>query len=922
MPFLVRDILLVSTLYDSFILDEDGRFSDKLLSEYLELHLSSPPRLTRVPTGADALELLMRRPFDLVISMPRIGDMDPPALARAIKEIRPETPVALLAYDRGNTARMSRYIDKLFMWKGDSGTLLALVKSVEDQINVAHDTSQNFVRVMIVVEDSPVYYSSFLPLLYTEIMEQTRSPIAGGIMSLPHNGVQNQNAGFELVEYIRQAVPDLPILLQSAEVNARQEAAKHRVSFADKNSDDLLLSIRRFIRHNCGFGDFVFRLPDGTPVGRATNSVEMKQALATVPAESLWYHTRQNHVSSWLMARGKFVLALELRDKSPTHYQDIESFRIYLVNVFTEFLERRQRGHITEFSRSAHHLGRDFQRLAGGSLGGKGRGVAFIYKLLAKSPIHEKYPDVHILVPRTAVICTDEYDRFMTDNQLRQALTSGMTDADIAAAFIKARISNDVHGDLEALLGEVRYPLAIRSSSLLEDSQFQPFAGVYATHLIPNNDPTMRVRMRQLRRAIKLVYASTWFNAARAYMGAIHHRAEEEKMAVLIQRLVGANYGDRFYPTFSGVAQSHNYYPIRYMEPQDGIAVVALGLGRTVVGGGKALRFSPAHPQILPQMSSPADMLRNTQRQFWALAMSRPRVRVTAEEATTLVECELKTAGEDGALEHIGATYDARQDRVYDTIHRPGVRILNFAGVLKYDRFPLAELLRDVLRLSELAMGCPVEMEFAVNLNVEAGEQPEFAVLQIRPLVTAPINVEHNVEELDADRVLLRSGRALGNGRVEGIEDVVFIGPDRFDNTCTVAMAEEVASINAALVDQARPYMLIGPGRWGTSDRMLGIPVDWSQVSAARIIVEIGMEGFDVDPSQGTHFFHNITSLKVGYLAVDKRREDEALDWAFLEKQKTITDGKYARHVRLEQPLEALVDGRKGVGVVLRADGD
>ncbi|MFT7626237.1 MAG: hypothetical protein ACI9WU_005432, partial [Myxococcota bacterium] len=632
MPFLVRDILLVSTLYDSFILDEDGRFSDKLLSEYLELHLSSPPRLTRVPTGADALELLMRRPFDLVISMPRIGDMEPPALARAIKEIRPETPVALLAYDRTNTSRLAndpnwRYIDKLFMWKGDSGTLLALVKSVEDQINVAHDTSQNLVRVMIVVEDSPVYYSSFLPLLYTEIMEQTRSLIAGGMnhvdrlyrmrarpkillartleegisvyeryrdyvigiitdMRLPNEDVLDADAGFKLIAHIREDQPDLPILLQSAEPTARHKAQINRVAFANKSADDLLLSIRRFIRHNCGFGDFVFRLPDGTPVGRASNSVEMKQALATVPAESLWYHTRQNHISSWLLARGKFSLAIELRDKSPTHYQDIESFRIYLVNVFTEFLERRQRGHITEFHRGAHHLGRDFQRLAGGSLGGKGRGVAFIYKLLAKSPIHEKYPDVHLLVPRTAVICTDEYDRFMTDNELRQQLDPSMDDSEIATLFLKARISNEVHGDLEALLSEVRYPLAIRSSSLLEDSQFQPFAGVYATHIIPNNDPTMRVRLRQLRRAVKLVYASTWFSSARAYMAAIHHRAEEEKMAVLIQRVVGANYGERFYPTFSGVAQSHNYYPIRYMKPEDGIAVVALGLGRTVVGGG------------------------------------------------------------------------------------------------------------------------------------------------------------------------------------------------------------------------------------------------------------------------------------------------------------------------------------------------
>ncbi|MFT7626156.1 MAG: hypothetical protein ACI9WU_005351, partial [Myxococcota bacterium] len=383
---------------------------------------------------------------------------------------------------------------------------------------------------------------------------------------------------------------------------------------------------------------------------------------------------------------------------------------------------------------------------------------------------------------------------------------------------------------------------------------------------------------------------------------------------------VGANYGERFYPTFSGVAQSHNYYPIRYMKPEDGIAVVALGLGRTVVGGGKTLRFSPAHPQILPQMSTPKDMLKNTQRNFFALSMTRPRVRVTLEEETTLIQPDLSVAEEDGTLEHIGATYDVRQDRVYDTIHRPGIKLVNFAGVLKYDRFPLADLLGDVLRLGELSMGCPVEVEFAVNLNVLSGEQPEFAVLQIRPLVTASLNVDISTTDLADGHVLLRSCRALGNGVVDGIQDVVYISPDRFNNLETIAISEEVARVNAQLQEAGKQYLLIGPGRWGTSDRLLGIPVDWPKVSAARIIVETGMEGFDVDPSQGTHFFHNITSLKVGYLAVDDRREDESLDWAWLEKQEVVQDLKYTRHIRLENPLRALVDGRKGIGLVLRIE--
>ncbi len=964
MPFMVREILLVSTLYDSFILDEDGRFSEKLMGEYLELHLSSPPRMTRVASGAAALAKLQERKFDLVITMARISDMNPLEFARAVKDGHPDLPVALLAYDTTVTRHMQGHedwscIDRMFIWKGDSGTLLALVKSVEDMKNAPHDTSLNLVRVLIVVEDSAHYYSSFLPMLYTEVMQQTRSLIAGGInhvdrlyrmrarpkillarnlaeadavfqlyrdyvigiitdLSLPKDGVSDPEAGLKFIRHVRADAPDLPVLLQSLEPTARGLAMMMNVSYANKASDDLLLEISQFIRQNCGFGDFVFRMPDGAPVARASNSIEMKDALEKVPAEALWYHSQHKHISSWLMARGKFRLALKLRDKKPVDYRDIESFRIYLVNVFTEFLERRQRGHIVEFSRRAHHLGRDFQRLGGGSLGGKGRGVAFIYKLLANSDFHRKYPETHILVPRTTVVCTNEYDRFVTDNNIRERLHGVTDDGEIATVFLKSRISNSVHKDLEALLSEVTYPLAVRSSSLLEDSQFQPFAGVYATYIIPNNDKTMRVRLKQLRRAIKLVYASTWTSAARAYMHAINHRVEEEKMGVLVQRLIGTDFGDRFYPTFSGVAQSYNYYPIRYMRPEDGIAVVALGLGRTVVSGGKTLRFSPAHPQILPHMSNPQDALRNTQTNFYALAMTRPRVRVTHKEEDTLVQPDLSVAEQDGALATIGATYSPAEGRVYDTIYRPGARLVNFAGVLKYNKFPLADLLTDILELGEAGMGCPVEMEFAVNLNVPPGERPEFAVLQIRPLVTSPVNAETDIDGVDEQKVLLRSGRALGNGAVEGIRDIVYVVPERFDKLNTIEIAEEVARINHSLVDQARPYVLIGPGRWGTSDPLLGVPVDWVQVSAARIIVETAMEGFDVDPSQGTHFFHNITSLRVGYLAVDDRKEAEHIDWDWLHEQKLVTELKYVRHVRIKKTVRALVDGKTGRGAVLR----
>ena len=966
MPYLVRDVLIVSPAYDRFNLDEDGRLAERILTEYLEQHLVGPPRIHHVHTAARALELLARDRFELLITMARLPDMPAAELARRAKVTCPGLSVALIAYDAVWAATLDSHtdresIDRVFVWKGDPNMLLGIVKCIEDMRNVDHDTQVHLVRVIVLVEDSPAHYSAFLAMLYAEVLQQSRALIAAGMnhldrlyrrrarpkillattyeeaialckryedyilavitdMNLPRSGVSDPRAGLDLIAWLRSEKPDIPILLQSAEPEDREHAHRRlRVSYAHKDSGELLAAVRGFLRLHCGFGPFVFRDEAGSEVGRADDLWAMRQILRQIPGDVLKYHGGRHHFSNWLFARGEFLLGVELRQKHVRDFEDTSALREYLIGRFTTFLELRHRGQITEFSRSPHHLGRDFVRLAGGSLGGKGRGVAFLYKLLEATPrIRTKYPEVRIIVPRTAVICTDQFDAFVAENDLPSRIRDA-DDAHIAQAFLQSRISEEIHRDLGSLLEEIRYPLAVRSSSLLEDSEFRPFAGVYNSFMLPNNAPELRIRLKQLRRAIKLVYASTFLSNARAYRHAVAHSAEEEKMAVLIQRLVGTDYGKRFYPTFAGVAQSVDYYPLEGMQPEDGVALVALGLGRTVVEGGRALRVPLSRPNALPDMSTPAAALRATQRDFFAVAMDRPNAIIEPDGEDTLVRSSLDAAEADGTLRHVGATYVAENDRIYDTIHRDGVRLVNFARVLKQRSFPMAAILKDVLALGKAGFGGPVEVEFAANLDVPSGSRPELAVVQIRPIVTTRLGSDTRADGADEDLVVVRSKRAMGDGVMRDIRDIVLVPPERFDRNATTVIADEVGRINAALMASARPYLLIGPGRWGTKDRHLGIPVTWPQVSGARVIVETQGAALRADPSQGTHFFHNITSLRVGYLTVDAARKGEYLDWDWLLGQPVESRHRHALHVHLHAPLEVVLDGRTGCAVILRA---
>lgn len=965
MPFLVKDILLVASPYDRFILEEDGRFADRLLSQYVEMDLSTPPHFDHVPTAGEAFERLDRHPYDLVLTTPHCAGLTPLQLASRISHSHPEMPVVMLTYDRTDAEFYSQHgraqgLDQVFLWTGDPRMLVALVKSVEDQRNVDHDTRQGDVRVILVVEDSPAFYSSYLPIIYNEVLSQVSSLLAERInerdrhqrmrarpkillarnyeegvelfqryheyllgticdMRFPRHGEPDDQAGLHYIRLLREQEPDVPVLLQSSQAEHRKLAERLRVHFADKNSPELLKHLRRFMRSDFGFGPFIFRLPPKSgeaprEVGRAKNMREMLEGLRTVPLESLRYHGERNHISNWLMARSEFALALEVRPRRVSDFGSEEALRHYLVEAFAAFLERRQRGEISEYARGGD-FDRDFIRLGTGSMGGKARSIAFVSHQLAEDPIHGDFPEVRIAAPRTAVVCTDWYDRFCERDQLRERALAASDDEQVVRLFLEQHLDWELVGDLRAFLERVTYPLAVRSSSLHEDSEFQPLAGLYQTWMLPNDAPSLEQRLEELSRAIRRIYSSVFTGEARRYLEANGLRVEEEKMAVVLQRLVGRRHGDRFYPDFAGVAQSHNFYPMGYMKPEDGIASVALGFGQSIVEGRRALRFCPRHPQLLPQIASPTDALRLSQRHFYALDLSTEGRTNELDDHANLVLLDLETAEADGTLEPLASTYVAENDTVYDTIHRPGPRIVSFAGVLKHERFPLAKTLTKLLELWRRGMGTEVEMEFAVAL--EDGTKPaELAVLQLRPLVVAAEEALVDLERVAG--VPLVASAALGNGVIRDLRHVVYIDPRHFDFAHSTEVAAVVGRVNHQLAARHEGYVLIGPGRWGTADPWLGLPVAWRQVSSARVIVEVEQADSHIDPSQGTHFFHNLTALRTGYFTVDLAATDDLVDLDYLDSLPALVEEKGLRQVALPEPVTAYIDGRSRRGVVLR----
>ncbi len=963
MPNLVKDVLLVASPYDRFILEEDGRFADRLFSQYAEMDLAVPPRFDHAPAARVALERLDEDRFDLVLTTPHCADLSPLELAARVRERHPGTPVAMLTYDRADALTYSslprsKGLDQVFLWTGDPRLLVTLIKSVEDLLNVDHDTEKGRVRVIVVVEDSPAFYSSYLPLIYTEVLTQVQALLAERLnerdrafrrrarpkillarnfeegeelvrkyqryllgticdMRFPRLGQMDPDAGLRFIRLVRAAQPDVPVLLQSSQSEHASLAAELKVHFADKSSPDLLQIVRTFIRKNFGFGSFVFVDPTSLEeVDRADDLPGLLEAVRRVPPEVLRFHAAKNHVSNWLMARAEFELALEVRPKKVSDFDDTEAMRRYLAEVFSEFLEREQRGEVAEFDRSRGAAGREFTLLGSGSMGGKARGIAFIRKLLAGHPVHAKYPNVRIFVPRTTVLCTDLFERFVEAGGLGRRALDASSDEEIVRLFLAQPLAPDLMEDLAAILAQIPQPLAVRSSSLQEDSESQPLAGLFKTFMLPNSAASPEVRLVQLSQAVRLIFACVFATASRNFLEAHSMRVEEEKMAVILQRMVGRRHGEVFYPDFAGVAQSYNFYPIGYVQPKDGIATVALGLGQTIVEGRRALRFSPRYPGVLPQMPDPATALRTTQRDFYALDLTEPERPPSLDDRASLVRLPLEEAERHGTLEAVGATYSAENNAVYDTIYRPGTRLVTFAGVLKHGRFPLAPLLEDLLALGEEGMGTAVEMEFAVSLG-EAQAKPELAVLQLRPLV-ARGEVEVELGESGAAGLPLLAGPALGNGVWRGVRDVVYVHPQRLDLARSRQVADALERINHRLEREQRPYLLLGPGRWGTADPWLGIPVGWRQVAGAVVICELQVPGLRIDPSQGTHFFHNLMSLRLAYFSIDVADPGQLADLAWLESLPAEEEIGQARHVRLAEPLAVAVDGRVRRGLVVR----
>ncbi|HTP67694.1 MAG TPA: PEP/pyruvate-binding domain-containing protein [Dongiaceae bacterium] len=965
MPFRVQNILLVSSLYDSFILREDGRLNELLVSESQELHLQQIPRITHVSSCREALERAKADPrFNLIVTNLEVGDMNAAQLAREIKAAGLDVPVVVLAYDYREIKKFVAKnpvtdIEKIFLWQGTPRVLIAIVKYIEDRRNVEHDASMMGVPVVLVVEDNIRYYSSFLPLMYTELISQTRRVIQEGVnlahklmrmrarpkillssnfeeayafavryqehllgivsdVEFPWGSTLNADAGFELARRVRELVPDLPIVLQTSRTAFRQQAYAEGYSFLRKRSPTFLRDLRKLLTQEFAFGDFVFRTADKAEVARATDLNSLEEYLRTVPIESVAYHGQRNHFSRWLTARTEAALAQKLRPRKVSDFASVEDLRQNLINSIAEYRREQSDVLIGDFKPAAMQIGGSyFLRIGSGSLGGKARGLAFVRHLLHKKRFAKRFPNVNVTVPPAVVIATDVFDKFLAENSLLDFAVHETDDAEIQQRFLDANLPAGLIQDLRVFLAEARFPIAVRSSSLLEDSQYQPFTGVYETYMLANHQEEDEFRFRQLSDAVKLVYASTFSRHAKAYVRATPFRLEEEKMAVILQQVVGSTFGTRFYPDFSGVTRSRNFYPVPPMAFEDGIAAVALGLGRTVVNGGKCLSFCPRYPANLVQFSSAEDFLNESQTEFWALSLDAQSGNGSGSNLHE-VTFTLDVAEKDGTLDAVGSTYSADNDRITDGLGREGVRLVTFAPILHYGTFPLAALLDQLVKDGEGAFGQPVEIEFAVKLSRRPSELAQFGFLQIRPLVLSHETEEMHMEGVERGVILAQSNKVLGNGRVANLEDIVVVDSQRFERAQSQEVARHVAYFNAKLAGENRPYLLIGVGRWGSTDPWLGIPVEWDEISGARVIVEAGFRDFRVTPSQGSHFFQNLSAFRVGYFTVNPDLGEGTVEWDWLGQQPALEERGCVRHVRLTAPVTVLMNGHTGAGVILK----
>ena len=965
MPVRMREILLVATIYDAFTLEQDGLISEMIFTEFYQLNLFHAPRITSASSDEEAMDKLTTRHFDLVIIISRVHRSDSCELSARIKGRFPNMPVLLLLNDNAGIGALTRnnelrnHFDNVFVWNGNCEIFLAMVKYIEDKINVFNDTRIGHVRVILLVEDSLRYYSRYLPLLYTEIMKQTQRLVneeqsdelkkvlrrrarpkvllastyeeALSIMenfrdyllcvisdvAYPRGGKLEDTAGVELIRELKRTNQDLPVLLQSSDPKNEQVANELGVGFIHKDSERLARNLTNFFYHSLGFGDFVFRSEDGREIVRASTLEDLKGKLNQVPASTITYHASRNHFSAWLMARGEIQIARVVYKAKVADFNNPEELRSFLINVGEYIKTLKTRGKVIPFDETFIKGENQIFRLSEGSLGGKGRGIAFVNSLLTNSDLAEQIPEVSIKIPRTAVIGIDEFSSFLDRNNLLPLIQAKGDFETLKRRFLMGSFSAELTGKLRRFLDYFTAPLAIRSSGLLEDSLSHPLSGLYQTFFLPNNHPDGTVRLNQLLEAIKLVYASVYSKAARAYFEAIDYQIEEERMAVVIQEVVGRAYQDHFYPHFSGVAQSYNFYPFSYIKPEDGVAMVAVGLGKYVVEGEQSFRFCPTYPKL--DILTPENLLKSSQKHFYALDLTKNTVDLFNGEYATLNRLDLEQAEKDGALAHSASVWDFR-----DLCFRPGVqavgpRVVNFGNILKYDSFPLPRVLNLILEIINTSMETPAEIEFSVDLEPGSNGKPTFHLLQIKHLLRNDDECVVHLDHVEPDEVFLYTDRGMGNGTIKELTDIIWADPATFDKMRTQEMALEIERLNEMMRSKRRHYVLLGPGRWGTRDRWLGVPIDWPQISHARVIVEYGLEDFQVEASQGSHFFHNVTSMNIGYFTVPYQTHPNFINWEWLRAQEVVERTGFFRHSRVAEPLRIVMDGRKSVSVIYKS---
>lgn len=959
----IYNVLIVANPYDAFMLEDDGRVEEKIYNEYVELGLRYPPTFTQVSTTEEARQVLRTMHIDLVICMPGNADNDAFSVARDIKAEFPHMHcIVLTPFSHGITKRMENedlsIFDYVFCWLGNTNLILSIIKLIEDKMNLEHDIDEGGVQMILLVEDSIRFYSSILPNLYNYILAQSKrfstealnrhaaslrmrgrpkvvlarnyeeamalyerySDNVLGVISdvrFPIHGVKDSEAGLKLMREIRKTDPYLPLILESSESENRAKAEAEGFRFVDKNSKKMSLDLHKMLEEHLGFGDFIFRDPKTkAEIMRIHSLKELQDNIFKIPDDSMLYHISRNHMSRWLSARAIFPVSMFLKTVTWERLKDITAHREIIFDAIVQYRHMKNIGVVAVFDRMKFDAYSHFARIGEGSLGGKGRGLAFLDNIIKTHPEFNSLEGATVQIPRTVVLCTDVFDQFMEQNNLYQIALSDASDDDILRHFLRAQLPDSLIADFFTFFEAVKSPIAIRSSSLLEDAHYQPFAGIYSTYMIPYLDDKYAM-LEMLACAIKGVYASVYYRDSKAYMTATSNVIDQEKMAVILQEVVGKQFDGRYYPNISGVLRSLNYYPIGDERAEDGIASLALGLGKYIVDGGQTLRVSPYHPHQVLQTSELETALRETQTRFYALDTRHVGNDFKVDDGFNILNLKVKEAERDNSLNFIASTYDPYDQVIRDGLYEGGRKVISFAGVLQQGVFPLPELLQMSMRFGAEAMRRPVEIEFACNLN--ADRTGSLYLLQIRPIVDQKQMLDEDLAAIPDDHCLLRSHNSLGHGVTEDVTDVVYVKTDdRFSAANNPTIAREIEKLNKEYLDRGTNYVLVGPGRWGSSDSWLGIPVKWPHISAARVIVEVALKNYRVDPSQGTHFFQNLTSFGVGYFTIDENRNDGCFHKVQLDAMPAVEETEHVRVVRFEKGLRIMMDGKKGEGVVMK----